>query len=160
MLKFDSFLHESTRPPMPILEAPGPPVTRSEARLPGEGGHGGPHAEDRGTGQTPWGGVWRDHSPHTLSLGLSLCGWVGTQGASEVGQQNWWLPGFLGSSKRPLPQIPGSLSSGPPLPFLPLSPVSPTASSHLLASNAQETWSGDLVHLMGWKPVTAQMLTD
>ncbi|XP_066092381.1 collagen alpha-1(XX) chain isoform X1 [Saccopteryx bilineata] len=48
VLKFDSFLHESTRPPMPILEVPGPPITRSEAWLPGEGAHGGPHPEDRG----------------------------------------------------------------------------------------------------------------
>ncbi|XP_054580208.1 collagen alpha-1(XX) chain [Eptesicus fuscus] len=48
VLKFDSFFHKSTRPPMPILEAPGPLVTPSEARLPGEGGNGGFHPEDRG----------------------------------------------------------------------------------------------------------------
>ncbi|KAK1337084.1 hypothetical protein QTO34_001706 [Cnephaeus nilssonii] len=47
VLKFDSF-HKTTRPPMPILEAPGPLVTPSEARLPGEGGNGGFHPEDRG----------------------------------------------------------------------------------------------------------------
>uniref|UniRef100_A0A671FM71 Collagen alpha-1(XX) chain n=1 Tax=Rhinolophus ferrumequinum TaxID=59479 RepID=A0A671FM71_RHIFE len=50
MLKFDSFLHESTRPPMPILEAPRPPGVSSDIQLPGEGGHGGPRPEDRGTG--------------------------------------------------------------------------------------------------------------
>uniref|UniRef100_A0A9L0RRC7 Collagen alpha-1(XX) chain n=1 Tax=Equus caballus TaxID=9796 RepID=A0A9L0RRC7_HORSE len=49
MLKFNSFLHESTRPPMPILEAPRPPGTPSEARLPGEGGRGGHRPEARGT---------------------------------------------------------------------------------------------------------------
>ncbi|XP_070103361.1 collagen alpha-1(XX) chain [Equus caballus] len=48
MLKFNSFLHESTRPPMPILEAPRPPGTPSEARLPGEGGRGGHRPEARG----------------------------------------------------------------------------------------------------------------
>ncbi|XP_074173303.1 collagen alpha-1(XX) chain isoform X2 [Rhinolophus sinicus] len=48
MLKFDSFLHESTRPPRPILEAPRPPGVSSEIQLPGEGGHGGPRPEDRG----------------------------------------------------------------------------------------------------------------
>nr|KAF6470990.1 collagen type XX alpha 1 chain [Molossus molossus] len=48
VLKFDSFLHETTRPPMPILEAPGPPITLSEAQLPRDGGRGGPHPEDRG----------------------------------------------------------------------------------------------------------------
>ncbi|XP_019492691.1 PREDICTED: collagen alpha-1(XX) chain [Hipposideros armiger] len=48
MLKFDSFLHESTRPPMPILEAARLPGMRSETRLPGERGHGDPRPEDRG----------------------------------------------------------------------------------------------------------------
>ncbi|XP_057385738.1 collagen alpha-1(XX) chain [Balaenoptera acutorostrata] len=48
VLKLHACTHESTRPPMPILEAPRAFGTRSEARLPGEGGHGGPRPEDRG----------------------------------------------------------------------------------------------------------------
>uniref|UniRef100_A0A452VBF9 Collagen type XX alpha 1 chain n=1 Tax=Ursus maritimus TaxID=29073 RepID=A0A452VBF9_URSMA len=50
VLKFHSFLHESARPPRPILEAPGLPSTLSEARLPGQGGDEGPRPEKRGTG--------------------------------------------------------------------------------------------------------------
>nr|XP_010341499.2 LOW QUALITY PROTEIN: collagen alpha-1(XX) chain [Saimiri boliviensis boliviensis] len=54
--KFDSFFHENTRPPMPILEQklepgtapPGSPGTRREALLPGERGRGGRHLEGRG----------------------------------------------------------------------------------------------------------------
>nr|XP_058893491.1 LOW QUALITY PROTEIN: collagen alpha-1(XX) chain [Kogia breviceps] len=48
VLKLHACTHESTRPPVPILEVPGAFSTRSEARLPGEGGHGGPRPEDRG----------------------------------------------------------------------------------------------------------------
>ncbi|XP_032460433.1 collagen alpha-1(XX) chain [Phocoena sinus] len=47
LLKLHACTHESTRPPMPILEAPRAFGTRREARLPGEGGHGGPRPEDR-----------------------------------------------------------------------------------------------------------------
>ncbi|XP_065749399.1 collagen alpha-1(XX) chain [Phocoena phocoena] len=48
LLKLHACTHESTRPPMPILEAPRVFGRRREARLPGEGGHGGPRPEDRG----------------------------------------------------------------------------------------------------------------
>ncbi|XP_047626608.1 collagen alpha-1(XX) chain isoform X3 [Phacochoerus africanus] len=48
VLKLHSCSHEGTRPPMPILEAPRALGMRSEARLPGGGGHGGPRPEDRG----------------------------------------------------------------------------------------------------------------
>lgn len=106
VLKFDSF-HKTTRPPMPILEAPGPLVTPREARLPGEGGNGGFHPEDRGTG-----------SPSPQCPGA---GWVGTQD----------LPGFLESSKWPRPHSPRKSELRPPLPLHPLSssPVPPTSSS-------------------------------
>uniref|UniRef100_A0A4W2EGV9 Collagen type XX alpha 1 chain n=1 Tax=Bos indicus x Bos taurus TaxID=30522 RepID=A0A4W2EGV9_BOBOX len=50
VLKLHACTHESTRPPMPILEAPRALGTSNKARLPGEGGHGGPHPGDRGTG--------------------------------------------------------------------------------------------------------------
>lgn len=50
VLKLHACTHESTRPPMPILEAPRALGTSSKARLPGEGGHGGPRPGDRGTG--------------------------------------------------------------------------------------------------------------
>ncbi|XP_040493811.1 collagen alpha-1(XX) chain [Ursus maritimus] len=50
VLKFHSFLHESARPPRPILEAPGLPSTLSEARLPGQGGDEGPRPEKRDSG--------------------------------------------------------------------------------------------------------------
>uniref|UniRef100_A0A452EF80 Collagen alpha-1(XX) chain n=1 Tax=Capra hircus TaxID=9925 RepID=A0A452EF80_CAPHI len=53
VLKLHACTHESTRPPMPILEAPRALGTSSKTRLPGEGGHGGPRPGDRGTG--PWG---------------------------------------------------------------------------------------------------------
>ncbi|XP_078228230.1 collagen alpha-1(XX) chain isoform X9 [Callithrix jacchus] len=53
--KFDSFFHENTRPPMPILEQKlepgaeplGSPGTHIEALLPGRRGHGGGHLEGR-----------------------------------------------------------------------------------------------------------------
>ncbi|KAM6163899.1 collagen alpha-1(XX) chain [Rhynchocyon petersi] len=51
MLKFDSFLHETARPPMPILEGearlggPGPPNAHSQTWLPGEGALN--HAEEK-----------------------------------------------------------------------------------------------------------------
>uniref|UniRef100_A0A8C0X4W2 Collagen alpha-1(XX) chain n=1 Tax=Castor canadensis TaxID=51338 RepID=A0A8C0X4W2_CASCN len=57
VMKLNSFLHENTKPPMPILVEtaepgePGPlgfPCRHSEALLPGEGAHGGPHLEDQG----------------------------------------------------------------------------------------------------------------
>uniref|UniRef100_A0A8C3YLD2 Collagen type XX alpha 1 chain n=1 Tax=Catagonus wagneri TaxID=51154 RepID=A0A8C3YLD2_9CETA len=48
-LKLHSCSHEGTKPPMPILEAPRALGTRSEAQLPGGGGHGGPRPEDKGT---------------------------------------------------------------------------------------------------------------
>ncbi|XP_059751999.1 collagen alpha-1(XX) chain isoform X6 [Balaenoptera ricei] len=53
VLKLHACTRESTRSPMPILEAPRAFGTRSEARLPGEGGHGGPRPEDRGGGPRP-----------------------------------------------------------------------------------------------------------
>ncbi|KAM7237342.1 hypothetical protein CapIbe_011586 [Capra ibex] len=48
VLKLHACTHESTRPPMPILEAPRALGTSSKTRLPGEGGHGGPRPGDRG----------------------------------------------------------------------------------------------------------------
>ncbi|XP_054433527.1 collagen alpha-1(XX) chain [Pteronotus mesoamericanus] len=48
LLKFGSFLHGSSGPPVPVLGAPGPPITHSAARPPGEGGRGGSRLEDRG----------------------------------------------------------------------------------------------------------------
>ncbi|XP_053783376.1 collagen alpha-1(XX) chain [Desmodus rotundus] len=36
VLKFDSFLHESSRPPLPVSEASGPPISRTVAQLPGD----------------------------------------------------------------------------------------------------------------------------
>ncbi|KAF6087673.1 collagen type XX alpha 1 chain [Phyllostomus discolor] len=48
VLKFDSFPHESGRPPLPVSEASGPPIARSAAHLPGGGGRAGPLPEDRG----------------------------------------------------------------------------------------------------------------
>ncbi|XP_053527176.1 collagen alpha-1(XX) chain [Artibeus jamaicensis] len=48
MLKFDSFLHESSRPPLPVSEASGPLIARSVAHLPGGGRHAGPRVEDTG----------------------------------------------------------------------------------------------------------------
>lgn len=96
VLKFDSFLHKSTRPSMPILEAPGPLVTPNEARLPGEGGNGGSHPEDRGTG-----------SPSPQCPGA---GWLGSHRTC--------LPSWSPQSS-PSPILPGSLSSGPPLPLIP-----------------------------------------
>ncbi|KAF4023430.1 hypothetical protein G4228_015042 [Cervus hanglu yarkandensis] len=50
VLKLHACTHESTRPPMPILEAPRALGTSSKARLPGEVGHGGSRPGDRGTG--------------------------------------------------------------------------------------------------------------
>ncbi|KAI4538288.1 hypothetical protein MG293_011691 [Ovis ammon polii] len=48
VLKLHACTHESTRPPMPILEAPRALGTSSKAWLPGEEGHGGPRPGDRG----------------------------------------------------------------------------------------------------------------
>ncbi|XP_004430569.1 PREDICTED: collagen alpha-1(XX) chain [Ceratotherium simum simum] len=92
VLKFDSFLHESARPPMPILEVPGPPGTHSEAQLPGEVGRGGHSPEDRvslrcprilwtpgAAGQRAWGaspgqglGV-EEREAERMDLEASLC---------------------------------------------------------------------------------------
>ncbi|XP_045689068.1 collagen alpha-1(XX) chain [Phyllostomus hastatus] len=48
VLKLDSFLHESGRPPLPVSEASGPLIAHSAAHLPGGGGRAGPLPEDRG----------------------------------------------------------------------------------------------------------------
>ncbi|XP_036915733.1 collagen alpha-1(XX) chain [Sturnira hondurensis] len=66
MLKFDSFLHESSRPPLPVSEASGPPIARTVAHLPGGGRHAGPHIEDRG------GPLGASQGPRVTALGRGV----------------------------------------------------------------------------------------
>uniref|UniRef100_A0A8D1QDT9 Collagen alpha-1(XX) chain n=1 Tax=Sus scrofa TaxID=9823 RepID=A0A8D1QDT9_PIG len=105
VLKLHSCSHEGTRPPMPILEAPRALGMRSEARLPGGGGHGGPRPEDRGTdplgrglgdcGSSPRLGLVTVWGPEHL---LQASGWG--EGRPEPTRN--WLPGFLETPEQPL----------------------------------------------------------
>uniref|UniRef100_A0A8I3PDD4 Collagen type XX alpha 1 chain n=1 Tax=Canis lupus familiaris TaxID=9615 RepID=A0A8I3PDD4_CANLF len=112
VLKLHSFLHESARPPRPILEAP---------KLPGRGGQDSPRPEDRGT--------------DPLGEGLGPCSSSPVRGARPVrcsppfhgrgvdagplsphtgpSGRGWTLPGFLASQGGPFPVLPGSPRVGP-----------------------------------------------
>nr|KAF6272936.1 collagen type XX alpha 1 chain [Pipistrellus kuhlii] len=63
VLKCDSSLHKSSRPAMPVLEAPGPLVTPREAQPPREAGTGGFHPEDRGAAAAAAAAVAQAGSP-------------------------------------------------------------------------------------------------
>uniref|UniRef100_A0A452VB27 Collagen type XX alpha 1 chain n=1 Tax=Ursus maritimus TaxID=29073 RepID=A0A452VB27_URSMA len=100
VLKFHSFLHESARPPRPILEAPGLPSTLSEARLPGQGGDEGPRPEKRGTAPPPVLGWWfflalAPHPPWAPKP---------TQRSLRAGLDAAWLPGVLKGVPSPFSQ--------------------------------------------------------
>uniref|UniRef100_A0A4X1SN98 Collagen alpha-1(XX) chain n=1 Tax=Sus scrofa TaxID=9823 RepID=A0A4X1SN98_PIG len=123
VLKLHSCSHEGTRPPMPILEAPRALGMRSEARLPGGGGHGGPRPEDRGTdplgrglgdcGSSPRLGLVTVWGPEHL---LQASG--GERDALsplETGCLASWRP-----QNSPFSHLPGSLSLGAPPPPRPV----------------------------------------
>ncbi|KAB0349451.1 hypothetical protein FD754_014308 [Muntiacus muntjak] len=78
VLKLHACTHESTRPPMPILEAPRALGTSSKARLPGEVGHGGPRPGDREPSIRQGGqrrgqpGLWGPMGPGRSPAGLQV----------------------------------------------------------------------------------------
>uniref|UniRef100_A0A8C0N354 Collagen type XX alpha 1 chain n=1 Tax=Canis lupus familiaris TaxID=9615 RepID=A0A8C0N354_CANLF len=112
VLKLHSFLHESARPPRPILEAP---------KLPGRGGQDSPRPEDRGTDPLGEGLGPCSSSPvqgcSSCALLPSLprpgCGRRApepTHRALGAGLDAAGLPGF---SRRPLPRSPRKPRVGP-----------------------------------------------
>lgn len=141
---------------MPILEAPRALGMRSEARLPGGGGHGGPRPEDRGTdplgrglgdcGSSPRLGLVTVWGPEHL-LQASVWG----EGRPEPTRN--WLPGFLETPEQPLL----------PSPRKPELRCPPAPRALFWAGAQREAWSCDLVlrqvHLTGAAaPFPAQRL--